>query len=65
MQLDPHTALRTAEQLGRERRELAANNRLRRLLRTPATRAEVPPPTAHRDPRPDRIPRPRRVAVGT
>ncbi len=65
MQLDPHTALRAAEQLGRERRELAANGRLRRLIHTPAARTVIPPPTVPRDPRPDRNRRPRHVAVGT
>ena len=65
MQLDPHTALRTAEQHGRARREIAADGRLHRLLRTPATRAEAPPPAVHHDAHPTRRARPRRMAVGT
>jgi hypothetical protein len=65
MQLDPHTALHAAEEHGRERRELAANGRLRRLLRTPVARTEIPPPNDPRVPRPTRTARPRRVAIGT
>ena len=65
MQLDPHTALRTAEQHGRERRELAADGRLHRLLRAPMARTEAPPPSVRPDVRPPRPARPRRVAVGT
>ena len=65
MQLDPHTALRTAEQHGRERRALAADGRLHRLLRTRLTRTEAAAPAARTDARPTRRARPRRVAVGT
>jgi len=69
MQLDPHTALRTAEQHGRARRELAADGRLHRLLRTPVARTEAAPPAVQPGRRPDVPPirrgRPRRMAVGT
>ena len=63
MQLDPHTALRTAEQHGRERRALAADGRLHRLLRTRLTRTEAAAPAVRT--RPTRRARPRRVVVGT
>jgi hypothetical protein len=63
MQLDPHTALRTAEQHGRERRELAADGRLHRLLRAPMARSEAPPPSTRPDVHPTRRARSRRIAV--
>ena len=70
MRLDPHTALRAAEQHARERRAIAAHGRLHRLLRTPIVRTEVSAPTAARDARPaGRVPagthRRRRLRPGT
>ena len=47
MQLDPHTALRTTQQLGRERRSLARDHRLGRALRAASSNV-VPAPAPMR-----------------